>query len=406
MQKQTDPTKNDLPAPGQILDALEQILATEKFQAAPQMSAFLRYVVEQAASGNESRIKAYTVAIDALGKPDTFDPQNDPVVRVLAGRLRSSLSAYYESHPSTELMITMKPGSYVPGFIIRKTSDSVVSITDNLPPNKSYTDHHNVTLEQEHAGNETAPDVGTTRQAAIPASDNCAANTAVIDTTGSQLAGAQVAAQTNKSDQTDMALTPKNLSGSFLIGLFQSPVTALCVGLVAVGSLVIHDASTDHGVNLNRQAANPVLSASTQNAPVRVRPDVPAIFFNTSEPSNSLEEQLNTMISGVLSESDQFEVYRLQDPDAMQHTWPEDYIVSLNVLPMSEETRVSVQLINAQSGHISHSETLALSATADKGLSRGELTRIMDVAHHLISDDGPLINDDSSSTVTDSASSN
>ena len=56
--------------------------------------------------GNKSRIKAYTVAVDALGKPDTFDPQNDPVVRVLAGRLRSSLSGYYENHPNTNVVYT------------------------------------------------------------------------------------------------------------------------------------------------------------------------------------------------------------------------------------------------------------------------------------------------------------
>ncbi len=87
------------------------------------MSAFLRYVVVQAATGNKGRIKAYTVAVDALGKPETFDPQNDPVVRVLAGRLRSTLSAYYEQHADADVIIEMKPGSYVPTFILREASD-------------------------------------------------------------------------------------------------------------------------------------------------------------------------------------------------------------------------------------------------------------------------------------------
>ncbi|MFT5047121.1 MAG: hypothetical protein ACI8UP_004110 [Porticoccaceae bacterium] len=98
----------------QIIDALNAVLESDKFTAAPQMSAFLRYVVEQAASGNMTRIKAYTVAIDALGKPDSFDPQNDPVVRVLAGRLRAAIASYYEANPNVDFRITMRPGSYVP----------------------------------------------------------------------------------------------------------------------------------------------------------------------------------------------------------------------------------------------------------------------------------------------------
>jgi hypothetical protein len=79
------------PDNSQIIGALNAVLESDKFTAAPQMSAFLKYVVEQAASGNMTRIKAYTVAIDALGKPDSFDPQNDPVVRVLAGVFNRSV---------------------------------------------------------------------------------------------------------------------------------------------------------------------------------------------------------------------------------------------------------------------------------------------------------------------------
>ena len=41
---------------GQIMGALNAVLESDKFTAAPQMSAFLRYVVEQAASGNMTRI--------------------------------------------------------------------------------------------------------------------------------------------------------------------------------------------------------------------------------------------------------------------------------------------------------------------------------------------------------------
>lgn len=103
----------------EVTGALEAILNTDKFMASPQMSAFLRYVVEQTLIGNTRRIKAFTVGIEALGKPASFDPQTDPSVRVLAKRLRSSLDTYYTQNPETDVFIEMKPGSYVPKFLRR-----------------------------------------------------------------------------------------------------------------------------------------------------------------------------------------------------------------------------------------------------------------------------------------------
>ncbi len=106
-----------------ITAALNAILGTDKFSASPQMSAFLKYVVEQTQLGNTRRIKAFTVGLEALGKPASFDPQTDPSVRVLAKRLRHSLDTYYLQHPDTTIIIDMKPGSYVPKFLIRALSD-------------------------------------------------------------------------------------------------------------------------------------------------------------------------------------------------------------------------------------------------------------------------------------------
>jgi len=107
----------------QVEEALAAVLSDDKFAAAPQMSAFLKYVVAQTLYEDPSRIKAYTVAVDALGKPATFDPQNDPSVRVLAKRLRGSLDTYYEKNPEIEIIIEMKAGSYVPHFVHREFSE-------------------------------------------------------------------------------------------------------------------------------------------------------------------------------------------------------------------------------------------------------------------------------------------
>jgi len=114
-----------------IQEALDSILSNEKFLASPQMSAFLSYVVRETVAGNADRIKAYTVAVDALGKPTSFDPQNDPSVRVLANRLRASLDNYYASNPEQALYIELYRGSYVPHFIDSSGYEHVQKIMKN-----------------------------------------------------------------------------------------------------------------------------------------------------------------------------------------------------------------------------------------------------------------------------------
>jgi len=100
----------------EVIEALQTVLQDPKFAAAPQMSAFLRFVVMQTLEGKADRIKAYTVAVDALGKPATFDPQNDPSVRVLAKRLRDTLTAYYDRTTGHTVRLRLHCGSYIPEF--------------------------------------------------------------------------------------------------------------------------------------------------------------------------------------------------------------------------------------------------------------------------------------------------
>ena len=95
---------------------LDRLLSDRRFSGARQMSAFLRYIVCETLKGNGARIKAYTVGVDALGKPDDFDAQADPSVRVLALRLRKTLAAAYEDNPDCLARVVLRVGTYVPEF--------------------------------------------------------------------------------------------------------------------------------------------------------------------------------------------------------------------------------------------------------------------------------------------------
>jgi len=127
----------------EVVESLERVLSDAKFVAAPQMSAFLKFVVMQTLEGKSDRIKAYTVAVDALGKPATFDPQNDPSVRVLAKRLRDTLTAYYERTSGHNVILLLKSGSYVPKFVKADqispvlASSNVTTLTERLVSDKT-----------------------------------------------------------------------------------------------------------------------------------------------------------------------------------------------------------------------------------------------------------------------------
>jgi hypothetical protein len=106
-----------LPSDAEVRAALARILTSPVFLAAPKLTAFLHYVVEATLDGSDTRLKGYTVGIEALGRPDSFDPATDPIVRVEAGRLRAALTRYYAGPGRNDpIAIEMARGSYVPHF--------------------------------------------------------------------------------------------------------------------------------------------------------------------------------------------------------------------------------------------------------------------------------------------------
>lgn len=106
------------PAEGfEARDALDRILASRFLNTSPKLEAFLRYVTNEELDGGGEGINAYAIAVHALGRPASFDPQTDPVVRVFAGRLRSALKDYYEGPGHVDpVRITIPKGIYRPEF--------------------------------------------------------------------------------------------------------------------------------------------------------------------------------------------------------------------------------------------------------------------------------------------------
>jgi adenylate cyclase len=108
-----------------IRDQLQRVLASAQFDASERNRKFLAYAVEEALQGRGDRIKAYSIAVSVFGRDSGFDPQQDSIVRIEAGRLRRSLERYYLTDGAQDtIRIFIPRGSYVPLFETRHARTS------------------------------------------------------------------------------------------------------------------------------------------------------------------------------------------------------------------------------------------------------------------------------------------
>lgn len=117
--------------------ALERILADSQFHATERHRKLLRYLVDEFFAGRSSQVKAYTIAIDVFGRPASFDPATDPIVRVEASRLRAALTQYYETMgEKVALRIELPKGNYVPQFVTAG-GEPFQELPESAPPPSS-----------------------------------------------------------------------------------------------------------------------------------------------------------------------------------------------------------------------------------------------------------------------------
>ncbi|PKA44639.1 adenylate cyclase [Rhizobium sullae] len=99
---------------------LERIFSSCEFPKVGRSAAFLTYVTEEALAGRAERIKGYSIAIEVFKRREGFK-QDDPVVRIEAGRLRRTLERYYlVAGQNDPIRIDIPKGGYAPSFVWNK----------------------------------------------------------------------------------------------------------------------------------------------------------------------------------------------------------------------------------------------------------------------------------------------
>ena len=118
------PVEPEWPHPDDVRRELNRIINSSSFRDAYRLTSFLSFIVEMTLMGHSKKLKAYTIAVEALDRGADFDPQVDPIVRVEAVRLRQALARYYSGAGRDDpLLIEVSRGSYVPAFRHRNASD-------------------------------------------------------------------------------------------------------------------------------------------------------------------------------------------------------------------------------------------------------------------------------------------
>lgn len=89
-----------------------RILSSRQFAHAHMLKRVLLYLVECACRGGEAP-KEYEIAVQALGRPESFDPRTDPIVRVSVASIRNRLAAYFATEGRREpLRLWIPRGQY------------------------------------------------------------------------------------------------------------------------------------------------------------------------------------------------------------------------------------------------------------------------------------------------------
>ncbi|MEN0040640.1 MAG: hypothetical protein AAF764_04810, partial [Pseudomonadota bacterium] len=106
-----------------VTRALKAAISSDHISGSKQLCDFLTYIVTKSLAGESDDIKAYSIAVDALGRDESFDPQNSATVRVAAGRLRQALALHNvqfdgadKTDGTLQAVINLEPGSYIPNF--------------------------------------------------------------------------------------------------------------------------------------------------------------------------------------------------------------------------------------------------------------------------------------------------
>ena len=114
----------------EIYKQVDKICQSPELITKSLLCQLLRYIVNETIAGREDKIKGYTIGVEVFNKEKNFDPEQDPLVRIHAGRLRRALKLYYlENSKHDPIRIEVPKGRYIPFFFENSLQDEIDSLS-------------------------------------------------------------------------------------------------------------------------------------------------------------------------------------------------------------------------------------------------------------------------------------
>ena len=135
--KTSGQTTTDLAVAQVLADVLRPLLArilkSRQFATAGRKQKFLEVVCESYLNGNAGELTEVSLAFDVFGRDTSYDPSQDPSVRVCAHEVRKKLAAYFAHEGAEESVILEIPaGGYRPVFLKRPSPLPKAELTQDL----------------------------------------------------------------------------------------------------------------------------------------------------------------------------------------------------------------------------------------------------------------------------------
>jgi hypothetical protein len=112
-----------------------RVVSTPPFLRSAFLTNFLLYVCDRKLRGRESEISEHQIGIQALGRPPSYHPGEDNIVRNYARILRKRLEEYFAEEGANEpIRIVIPRGQYAPVFEANAALERVESPALAAPP--------------------------------------------------------------------------------------------------------------------------------------------------------------------------------------------------------------------------------------------------------------------------------
>jgi len=109
---------------------IQRIVSSKAFKTSEVHRNLLTYLADKSLAGEAHTLKEYTVGLDVFGKPPSYDPRQESVVRMHVGRLRQKLAEYYRTDGADDsIMVDLPKG----GFAVTFEARPVPEPSDGMP---------------------------------------------------------------------------------------------------------------------------------------------------------------------------------------------------------------------------------------------------------------------------------